>query len=140
MDNINDLVLLGGRAFVLHEPPTLAEKQALYAAGVLCPERLEHGVSYAGLLRSRPVFARWHARKRRFVYAEYTMASQQVRAIRNAFIGTENCRLMPVSEPAWGLRSRDAKRRPGSDATAAGNVTRQRRFFFLNRSMPARAE
>jgi|SoiMethySBSTD1v2_1073268.scaffolds.fasta_scaffold1449919_1 hypothetical protein len=37
MDNINDLVLLAGRGFTLHEPPTLTEKQTLYAARVLPP-------------------------------------------------------------------------------------------------------
>jgi hypothetical protein len=60
MDNINDLVLLAGRGFASHEPPTLTEKQTLYAARSVAPDLLEHGVSYAGLLRSSPVFARWH--------------------------------------------------------------------------------
>jgi hypothetical protein len=37
MDNINDLVLLAGRGFALHEPPSLTEKQTLYAARSVAP-------------------------------------------------------------------------------------------------------
>lgn len=77
---IRDVVVLEGRSFALHTPPTAADKEALYAAGVLRTDVLEHGACYAGQLRAASVNARWHAVKRRFVYAEYLLGSQQVKA------------------------------------------------------------
>jgi hypothetical protein len=78
---VRDAILLGGQAYALHAPPTPAEKQTLCAAGVLRTEALEHGAYYAGQLRSSSATARWHQKKRRFVYAQYAMGSPQVKTI-----------------------------------------------------------
>jgi hypothetical protein len=78
---VRDSILLGGQSYALHAPPTQAEKQTLCAAGVLGTETLEHGAYYAGQLGSSPAIARWHQKKRRFVYAQYTMGSPRVKSI-----------------------------------------------------------
>ena len=48
---------------------------------VLAPAALEHGVYYAGTLGGATAMARWHAKKRRFVFCEYALGSQRVRSV-----------------------------------------------------------
>ena len=93
-----DLILLGGQSYALHAPPTQAEKQTLCAAGVLHSEALEHGAYYAGQMRSAPATARWHKRKRRFVYTQYTMGSPGVRAIPHLDDGGTGEVFLPLSK------------------------------------------
>jgi hypothetical protein len=69
----------GGRRLVPRVPPAPPPKQPLSAAGALRPETLEHGAYYAGKLGSARGVARWHAKKHRFVYAEYSLGTRQVR-------------------------------------------------------------
>lgn len=69
-----------GRRLAVRAPPAAAAKRPLSAAAVLSPEMLEHGAYYAGRLGSTHGVARWHAKKRRFVYEEFSLGAQRLRA------------------------------------------------------------
>jgi hypothetical protein len=74
-----DLVLPGGEPFALYEtPPPPTDKQKL--SGVLPPDALEHGAYYAGRFECTPTIARWHAKKRRFMFGEHTLGRRLIRA------------------------------------------------------------
>lgn len=42
---------------------------------------LEHGAYYAGKLNASPIVARWHAKKRRFVFEEYAVGRKHTRSV-----------------------------------------------------------
>lgn len=77
-----DLVLPGGEPFALYEAPRAStDKQELSAARVLPPEVLEHGAYYVGRFEYAPAIARWHAKKRRFLFGEHTLGRRLIRAV-----------------------------------------------------------
>jgi len=78
-------------------PPTPVAKHPLSATGALRPEVLEHGAYYAGRLGSARGVARWHAKKRRFVYAEYSLGMQQLRAAAHIDEGGTPQLFIPVA-------------------------------------------
>jgi hypothetical protein len=53
----------------------------LSAPAALPLETLEHGVYFAGKLGVAPAVARWHAKKQRFVFGEFTLGRQRVRTV-----------------------------------------------------------
>jgi len=65
----------GGRSFARRPLPTPVVEE------VLSPEALEHGGYYAGKLGAKAAIARWHARKRRFVFGEYALGRERVRSV-----------------------------------------------------------
>jgi hypothetical protein len=95
-----DLVLPGGQPFALHVTPSAptTENQPLSAVGVLAPETLEHGAYYAGRLGATPAIARWHAKKRRFVFGEHTLGRQRVRAVSHIADGGKAEAFAPLSK------------------------------------------
>jgi hypothetical protein len=78
---MSQFVLPGGQPFRLYAPLGSAEQQPLSAPGALPLEMLEHGAYYAGKLGVTPAVARWHAKKRRFVFGEFTLGRQRVRTV-----------------------------------------------------------
>ena len=72
---MNQLLSREGRAPRRQTQPMPARKT------VLAPAVLEHGVYYAGTLRGATAIARWHAKKRRFVFGEYALGAQRVRSV-----------------------------------------------------------
>jgi hypothetical protein len=63
-------------------------------------ETLEHGAYYAGKLDSAPVVARWHAKRRRFVFGEFTLGRQCVRSVAHVGDSTTGQRFTPLSKTA----------------------------------------
>ena len=78
-------------------PSVLEEKQASPEANVLPPGALEHGAYYTGQLGSAAVIARWHANKRRFVFGEYSLGSQRIRAVSHIADGGKAEAFAPLS-------------------------------------------
>jgi len=72
---MTQLLLRDSQAFRRQSQPMPARKT------VLGPTALEHGVYYAGTLGGATGVARWHAKKRRFVFSEYALGSQRVRSV-----------------------------------------------------------
>ena len=75
---MGEFVLPGAQPFSLHVPPS-GERQATPEA--LSLQTLEHGAYYAGRLGDAPLVARWHAKKRRFVFREFSLGRQRVRSV-----------------------------------------------------------
>ena len=96
-------VLPGGQAFQLDSQPVPMEP------GVLSTEQLEHGVYYAGKLAATPVIARWHAKKRRFVFGEYALGGQRVRSVTHVADGATGEQFAPhtKTEPTAAYRVSD---------------------------------
>jgi hypothetical protein len=88
----------GGRRLLPRVPPAPTVKQPLSAAGALHPEALEHGAYYAGKLGSVRGVARWHAKKRRFVYAEYSLGMQQLRVAAHVDEGGTPRVFIPIAK------------------------------------------
>ncbi len=86
--------------FTLHLPPTTAEKETLYARGVLRPEQLVHGTYYAGHVHSTPAVARWHAAKRRFVLLHSELGVRAAKAIPHVADARTEDMFLPLSEKA----------------------------------------
>jgi hypothetical protein len=84
--------------FTLHLPPTAAEKETLYAKGVLRPEQLTHGAYYAGHVHSTPAVARWHAAKRRFVLLHSALGVRGTKAIPHVADARTEEMFLPLSE------------------------------------------
>ncbi|HTO44844.1 MAG TPA: hypothetical protein VML56_12275 [Burkholderiales bacterium] len=72
---MNQLLLRNGQTLRRQSQPMPARKT------VLSPAALDHGVYYAGMLGGATGVARWHAKKRRFVFGEYTLGAQRVRSV-----------------------------------------------------------
>jgi hypothetical protein len=81
-------------------------REAQPVADVLPLDVLEHGAYYAGQLGSTAVTARWHANKRRFVFGEYMLGSQRVRAVSHIADGSKAEAFAPLSvaEPKGSCR------------------------------------
>ena len=94
-----DIVLPGGEPFGLYEAPrTSTYNRELSAARVLAPEVLEHGAYYAGRFECAPAIARWHARKRRFLFGEHTFGRRLIRAVSHVADETTAEAFAPVSK------------------------------------------
>ena len=61
-------------------------------------ETLEHGAYYAGKLGVTPVVARWHAKKRRFMFGEFTLGRQHVRSVAHVADSVTGERFIPLSK------------------------------------------
>ena len=72
---MNQLLLRDDQALRRQSQPMPARK------AVLAPATLEHGVYYAGTLGGATAVARWHAKKRRFVFGEYALGAQHIRSV-----------------------------------------------------------
>jgi hypothetical protein len=100
-------VLPSGEPFGLYAtPPAPREQLALSVTGVLAPKALEHGAYYAGQLGSTPAIARWHALKRRFVFGEYILGRQRIRAVSHIAVADTAEAFAPLSK----TQPRDAYR------------------------------
>ena len=87
-----------GQSSGLPVPPALPQEQTLAPGAVLPIEALEHGAYYAGRLGGTPVIARWHAQKRRFVFGEFTLGQQRVRAAAHIAEPGRGERFAPLSK------------------------------------------
>ena len=95
---MSEFVLPESQPLALHGVPTVSdEKQPVPVAGVLPPDTLDHGAYYTGQLGATAVIARWHANKRRFVFGEYSLGSQHVRAVPHIADGGKAEAFAPLS-------------------------------------------
>ena len=104
---MSQFVVPGSEPFTLQAPLVSAEQPASLPVA-LSLETLEHGAYYAGKVGVASTVARWHAKKRRFVFGEFTLGRQRVRSlahIADTNSGTEE-RFIPLSRP----ESRDSYR------------------------------
>ena len=69
-----------------------------HAGGGLRAEALEHGWYYAGKLGVTPVVARWHAKRRRFVFEEFALGGKRVRSVPHALEATSGERFIPIAK------------------------------------------
>ena len=81
---MNRFAFPGANPFSSYPPIVSADQRASVAPIALPPEMLEHGAYYAGKLNDAPAIARWHAKKRRFVLAEYTLGRRRIRSVAHA--------------------------------------------------------
>ena len=77
---MSQCVLPGELPFALQAPLVSAE-QTVSTPEALVPETLEHGAYYAGKVGITPTVARWHAKKRRFVFTKFTMGQPSLRSL-----------------------------------------------------------
>jgi hypothetical protein len=94
---MSHFVLPDGAPFTLHAPPISAE-QPLSSPAALGSETLEHGAYYAGKLAVRSAVARWHAKKRRFVFAEFTLGRHCMRSVAHVADSATEERFAPLSK------------------------------------------
>lgn len=97
---MSQFVLPGSEPFTLQVPLGSAG-QPVSSPEALALETLEHGAYYAGKVGVASTVARWHAKKRRFVFGEFTLGRQRVRSlahIADSTSGTEE-RFSPLSRP-----------------------------------------
>jgi hypothetical protein len=73
-------LVVGGQPYAA----PVSVEQSLCALAALPLEALEHGAYYAGNLGAAPAVTRWHAKKRRFVFGEFTLGRQRVRSVPHA--------------------------------------------------------
>jgi len=99
---MSQFILPGGQPFRLQAPPAPTEQG-------LSSDQLEHGVYYAGKLGAGAAIARWHAKKRRFVFGEYALGRQHVRSVAHAADGATGERFIPLTriEPKDACRVSD---------------------------------
>lgn len=99
---MSEFVLPGGQQPWLQVPPASAERG-------LSAKELEHGAYYAGKLGATAVIARWHAKKRRFVFGEYALGGQRVRSIAHVADSATGERFTPLTriEPKDSYRVSD---------------------------------
>ncbi len=93
-------VLPGGQPFRPFAPPVSVEQQPLSEPAALPLETLEHGAYYAGKLGFTPAVARWHAKKRRFVFGEFSLGRQCVRSVAHVADSGTRERFTPLSKTA----------------------------------------
>ena len=107
---MSEFVLPGSQPFALYGVSSMSDQgQALpvaEVAEVLPSDALQHGAYYTGQLGSKTVIARWHANKRCFVFGEYTLGSQRIRAVPHAAEGGKAEAFAPISmtQPKAGYR------------------------------------
>jgi len=75
----------------------LAEQETLAGPEALPLEALEHGAHYAGKLGVAAVVARWHAKKRRFVFVEFSLGRNRVRSVAHISASGTEQRFIPLS-------------------------------------------
>lgn len=85
-----------GQSFILYAPRVPVEKPLSSPLG-LASEALEHGAYYAGNLGMRPAVARWHAKKRRFVFGEFALGRLCVRSVAHVAESAIGERFIPLS-------------------------------------------
>jgi hypothetical protein len=104
---MNQFALPGGQPFALDTPVVSAERPAT-TTSTLALETLEHGQYYAGRIGVTSMVARWHAKKRRFVFGEFSLGQYRLKSlahIADSDRGTEE-RFIPLARP----EPRDAHR------------------------------
>jgi len=97
---MSQFALAGGQPVTLDTPVASAERAAP-TSDVLALETLEHGAYYAGKIGVTPTVARWHAKKRRFVFGEFSLGQHRLRSlahIADTPRGTEE-RFIPLARP-----------------------------------------
>jgi hypothetical protein len=97
---VSDFVLPDGEPPALYVRLVPTEQQAS-SPGVLALETLEHGAYYAGKVGVTPTVARWHGKKRRFVFGQFSLGQQRLRSLAHIADndrGTEE-RFIPLSKP-----------------------------------------
>ena len=94
---MSQFVLPDGPPFMLHAPLVSAE-QALTSPVGLASETLEHGAYYAGTLGLASAVARWHAKRRRFVFAEFSLGRLCVRSVAHVADSATGERFIPLSK------------------------------------------
>ena len=77
-------------------PPPARPARSAHAG--LHAEALEHGSYYAGKLGVKPVVARWHAKRRRFVFEEFALGGKRVRSVPHALDATSGERFIPLAK------------------------------------------
>ena len=106
---MSNVILFGGLSFVLDAPVAPTGQRAPSPAAAIDVGALEHGVHYTGRLRSEASIARWHAKKQRFVHAEYAVGRQRVGTVE--YVDDSNARdgFCPLSQtsPREGCRISD---------------------------------
>ena len=73
-------------------PPARPTHAGLHA------EALVHGDYYAGKLGVKAVVARWHAKKRRFVFEEFVLGGNRVRSVPHALDAASGERFIPLAK------------------------------------------
>jgi hypothetical protein len=90
-------VLPDESTFPRHAPLVSNERPSSSPVG-LASQALEHGAYYAGYLGREPAVARWHSKKRRFVFSEFTLGRLCVRSVTHVAEGTTGERFIPLSK------------------------------------------
>jgi len=62
------------------------------------PQALDHGAYYTGKLGVKPVVARWHAKRRRFVFEEFALGGKRVRSVPHALDAASGERFIPIAK------------------------------------------
>jgi len=77
-------------------PPPARPARSAHAG--LHAEALVHGDYYAGKLGVKAVVARWHAKRRRFVFEEFALGANRVRSVPHALDVTSGERFIPLAK------------------------------------------
>ena len=80
------------------EPLVPVGQQPMSEHGALPMEMLEHGAYYAGKLGVTLMVARWHAKKRRFVFGEFSLGRQTVKSAAHIAERGAGERFIPLSK------------------------------------------
>lgn len=97
---MSQFVLPGEHPFGPFAPLVPVEQRPLFEPAALPLETLEHGAYYAGKLDGTPAVARWHAKRRRFVFEEFTLGRQCVRSVSHVADSRTGARFTPLSKSA----------------------------------------
>ncbi|HTS54510.1 MAG TPA: hypothetical protein VMH26_14640 [Burkholderiales bacterium] len=95
---MSQFVSLSERPFRLDASLVSTEQQSLSASAALPLEALEHGAYYAGKLGLELAVARWHAKKRRFVFEVFALGRQSVRSVAHVADPGLQERFAPLSK------------------------------------------
>ena len=77
-------------------PPPARPARRTHAG--LHTEALVHGDYYAGRLGVKAMVARWHAKKRRFVFEEFALGGNRVRSVPHALDAASGERFIPLGK------------------------------------------
>ena len=66
-------------------------------AGLLA-KALDHGAYYTGKLGATSVVARWHTKRRRFMFEEFALGGKRVRSVPHALDATSGERFIPIAK------------------------------------------
>ena len=95
---MSKLVLPSRRASSPYPSLFPVEQQTSAAPTALSPGTLEHGAYYAGKLGAVPAVARWHAKKRSFVFREFILGRECIRSIPHVADAGTGERFIPLSK------------------------------------------